>query len=198
MEPVTTQDEQNAEPLNLFFPNAVKNLKIPRFSDTNPLAERLSDSTLEVILKYKNHPSIVVITNTNDNSNFPLNEVAAEEVYKEIRKPSPRKSVQTTDIPIRVLKGNAHIFADYICRFFNEPIKKSTFLSILRNANITPVFKKEYKSSKGNYRPVSILPVISKTFEKMLCKQITVFIDALLSKYQCGFRKGFSFYLVYC
>ena len=52
----TTQDEQNAELLDLFFSNAVKNLKIRRFSDTNPLAETLSDLTLKAILKYKNHP----------------------------------------------------------------------------------------------------------------------------------------------
>ena len=45
-ETVTTQDEQNAELFNSFFSNAVKNLKIPRFSNTNPLAERLSDPTL--------------------------------------------------------------------------------------------------------------------------------------------------------
>ena len=91
-----------------------------------------------------------------------------------------------------MLKENADIFADYICGFFNESIKKSTFPSILKNANITPVFKNRYRSSKENYRPVSILPVISKIFEKLLCKQITIFIDPLLSKYQCGFRKSFS------
>ena len=176
-ETVTTQDEQNAELLNLFFSNAVKNLKIPRFSNTNPLAERLSDPTLKAILKYKNHPSIVAIRNANNNSHFHFNEVSVEEVYKEIRKLSPRKSAQSTDIPIRVLKENADIFADYICGFFKEPIKKSTFPSILKNANITPVSKKGYRGSKENYRPVSILPVISKIFEILLCKQITIFVD---------------------
>ena len=69
-ETVTTQDEQNAELLNLFFSNAVKSLKIPRFSNTNPLAERLSDPKLKAILKYKNHPSIVAIRNANDSSHF--------------------------------------------------------------------------------------------------------------------------------
>ena len=176
---VTTQDEQNAELLHLFFPNAVKNLKIPRFSDTNALTERLSDPTLKAMLKYKNHPSIVAIRNTNNNSHFHFNEVSVEEVYKEIRKLSPRKSAQSTDIPIRVLKENADIFADYICGFFNESIKKSTFPSILKNANITPVFKKGYRGSKENYRPVSILPMISKIFEKLLCKQIKIFIDPI-------------------
>ena len=52
--------------------------------------------------------------------------------------------------------------------------------------------KKGYRGSKENYRPVSILPVISKIFEKLLCNQITSFKDQFLSKYQCGFRKGFN------
>ena len=191
------QDEKNAELLNLFFSSAVKNLKILEFSDTNPLGERFSDPVLKAILKYKNHPSIVAIRNANNNSHFHLKEVSVEEVYKEIRKLSTRKSVQSTNIPVRVFKENADvifviIICDYICGFFNESIKKSTFPSILKNANITPVFKKGYRGSKENYGPVSILPVISKFFEKLLCKQITIFIDPLLSKYQCGFRKGFT------
>ena len=89
-------------------------------------------------------------------------------------------------------KKNADIFTGYICEFFSESIKKYTFLSIVKNANITPVFKKGYIGSKQNYRPVRILLVISKIFEKLLCKQITIFIDPLLPKYQCGFRKGLS------
>ena len=91
-----------------------------------------------------------------------------------------------------MLKENADIFTDYICRFFNEFIKKSTFPSILKNPDITPVFKKGCRGSKESYRPVSILPVIPKIFEKILCKQITIFIDPLLFKCKCGFRKDFS------
>ena len=53
-ETVTTQGEQNVELLNIIFSNAGKNLKIPRFSNTNPLAERLPYPTLKAILKYKN------------------------------------------------------------------------------------------------------------------------------------------------
>ena len=106
------------------------------------------DPTLKAILKYKNHPSIVAIRNANNNSHFHFNEVSVEEVYKELRKLGPRKSAQSTDIPIRVLKENADIFADYVCGFSNESIKISTFSSIFKNANITPVFKKGYRSSK--------------------------------------------------
>ena len=90
------------------------------------------------------------------------------------------------------MKENADIFASYHCDFFNQSIENSKFPSILKNTNITPEFKKGYRGSKENYRPVSILPVVSKTFEKLLCKQITIFMDPLLSKYQCGFRKGYN------
>ena len=56
----------------------------------------------------------------------------------------------------------------------------------------TPVFKMGYRGSKENYHRVSILPVMSKIFEKLLCKQLTVFADQNISKYQCGFREGFN------
>ena len=47
---------------------------------------------------------------------------------------------------------------------------------------MTSVFKKGYHGSKENYRPVSILPVMLKIFEKLLCKQFTEFANQNLSK----------------
>ena len=102
------------------------------------------------------------------------------------------KATQYSDLLAKILKENSDIFGKYICDFFNECLDKGTFPSILKHANITPVFKKGYKGSKNNYRPVSILPVISKIFEKLLCKQITVFVHPLLSKFQCSFRVGYG------
>ena len=66
-------------------------------------------------------------------------------------------------------------------------------ISILpKKANITPVFKKGDRNSKDNYRPVSILPNISKIFERFIFRQLYSFMFEFLSKYQCGFRKGYS------
>ena len=76
--------------------------------------------------------------------------------------------------------------------FLNETIRSGTFLSILKNRDITALFKKGFKGSKENYRSVSVLPIISKISEKIISKQITKFTDPLLSKYQYGFRRGFS------
>ena len=66
------------------------------------------------------------------------------------------------------------------------------FPKILKNANVSPVFKKGSKNCETNYRPVSILPNTSKIYERLVYKQMSIFFDEILSQYQCGFRKGFS------
>ena len=68
----------------------------------------------------------------------------------------------------------------------------SKFPENLKLADITPAYKKGKKDVKGNYRPVSILPNLSKMFEKHIFKQMSHFLKNILSKNQCGFRKGFS------
>ena len=76
--------------------------------------------------------------------------------------------------------------------FVNESIDQFNFPFVLKISSISLVFKKGYKGSKDNYHPFSILPIISRIFGKLLCKQITLFRELFLSRYQCGFRKGFS------
>ena len=45
---------------------------------------------------------------------------------------------------------------------------------------------------KSNYRPVSTLPAMAKIFERLLCYQLATYFGDKLSKFQCGFRKGYS------
>ena len=59
-------------------------------------------------------------------------------------------------------------------------MKEFSHLS-LKNANITPVFKKAFRGSKENYRLVSILPLVSKIFEKSLSKPIVMYMNKFLS-----------------
>ena len=58
--------------------------------------------------------------------------------------------------------------------------------------DITSIFKKEDLLNKENYRPVSVLPNISKSFEKLWQKQVNDNINNFSSPYLCGYRKGFS------
>ena len=74
--------------------------------------------------------------------------------------------------------------------FFNDTITSSKFPLSLKMANFKAPFNKGRKSLKENYIPISILPLFSKIFERTVCKQLTTYLDNIISKYQCGFRIG--------
>ena len=71
---------------------------------------------------------------------------------------------------------------------FNFYICKTSFPNSLKQADIIPIHKIDDTNHKNKYRPVSMLP----SFEKCLYDQIYTYTDSILSKAQCGFRKGYS------
>ena len=74
----------------------------------------------------------------------------------------------------------------------NEALKDLTFANGLKLADIVPVFKKDDSTFVKNYRPVSLLPIISKIFERIMLNQVTDYMNGYLSPHLCGYRKGFS------
>ena len=66
------------------------------------------------------------------------------------------------------------------------------YLNSLKNTIITPVDKKDAKTSKDNNRPLSILSNISKIYERIISKQISEYFESILYKFQCSLRKGLS------
>ena len=62
----------------------------------------------------------------------------------------------------------------------------------MKLADVIPVFKNNERSIKENYRPVTILLIFSKTFEKILHDQILAYFVNILSQNQYDFRKGYS------
>ena len=59
-------------------------------------------------------------------------------------------------------------------------------------ANITPAHKKDEPTDKENYRPVSVLPLLSKVFERLLYDQLSEYLEKYLNTLLCGFRKAHS------
>ena len=74
----------------------------------------------------------------------------------------------------------------------NEIITQKCFPNNLKLADLTPVLKKEDASSPKNYRPVRVLPDVSKIYERIMQKQILEYIGKHLSPHLCGYRKGYS------
>ena len=75
------------------------------------------------------------------------------------------KATQNIDIPTRSIKENPDIFADFIFENLNDSISQSVFPSSLKLATIIPVHKKDSKIKKDHYRPINVLPNISKIYE---------------------------------
>ena len=90
---------------------------------------------------------------------------------------SANRAVQDTDIPVKVLKENANFFAEQITLQFNEGICSSKYIEFFKLVNITSTFKQDSRNLKDNYRPKSILPIISKIFEMLMCKQLSNHFD---------------------
>ena len=73
-------------------------------------------------------------------------------------------------------------------QFFAQLIKK--LLDTLKLSDITPVFEKLDTSTEANYRTVSILPLVSKKFEKIMCNKLYEYIETFLSQLLCGILKA--------
>ena len=72
----------------------------------------------------------------------------------------------------------------------NNSLSEGLFLDSLKRANITPVHKKNDPLDKENYRPVSILPLLSKVYERAIFNQLSEYMEKILNKILCGFRKA--------
>ena len=103
-----------------------------------------------------------------------------------------KKAKQENDIPIKLIKENIELFSSVPSRMFNFYIDKTSFLNSLKQADITPFHKKDYTNDKNDYRPVIILPSLYKALEKCLYEKVYAYTDSILSKTQCGFRKGYK------
>ena len=115
----------------------------------------------DIIRKFQNHPSIIKIKE-NHQGHFSFSAIDAEDVDGEIDSLDASKAIQQNDIPVKIIKANRDIFSQFIMHNINEGISTARFPDILKNAEVKPVFKKKSRIDKENYRPVSILPVISK------------------------------------
>ena len=82
--------------------------------------------------------------------------------------------------------------AHLILHNFNNAFSSSVNPEGLKYADITTIFKKDDKTDRANYRPISILPNLRKIYEQFKQSQIYPFLNQVFSKYQCGFRKGYN------
>ena len=128
------------------------------------------------------------------NSSFKFSIVNREDILKILLDIKPEKAAGIDGISGRFLKDGALILAEPISQISNLSIKLSVFPSEFKTAKLKLLYKKGSKTDPKNYRPISLLPIISKIIERVVYNQTESFLNDknVLYRYQSGFRKKIS------
>lgn len=128
----------------------------------------------------------------NPNSLFlrPASGIEVENIICDMKKKSPGWD----GLSSVVIKDTLPYFIDTLTSLINLSMTEGVFPDELKIAKVVPIYKNNDTSIINNYRPVSILSVFSKVFEKIMYDRIIKFIDKhkLLYDFQFGFRKNYN------
>ena len=115
-------------------------------------------------------------------------------VCKLLNQLDAKKATGLDRIPCKLLKLSSSIVGPSLAYIFKSCIDAEIFPNEWKIAKVTPLFKKGSKRELGNYRPISVLPLISKIFEKIIYRQLYDYLqdNSLLNTYQSGFRSMHS------
>jgi len=125
---------------------------------------------------------------------FYIKTVSEEYVYKELCSLNPMKSTGLDNIPARFIKDGAIFLKIPITFIINKSIVDKEVPTELKAARVKPLFKKNFQTDVGNYRPVSILCIVSKVLERCVYNQLESFLakNNIIYQFQSGFRTNFS------
>ena len=118
----------------------------------------------------------------DSNKTLSLDLVSSDTISKEIVSLDTKNA---NDVPTKIAKANADLFLIFVSNSFNESVISCKFLSVLKLADVTRVHKK-------NQGLKNLTIEHFKIFERCMYRHISEYFETVLSKFQCGFRKGYS------
>ena len=135
----------------------------------------------------------------NDVSNFPFDlsslpdhalHVSASQVERRLRQ-IKKGNGDPDGIPFWVYKNNSVLFADVVSHIFNLCFRDCRFPALLKFADVIPLPKCSRPTQPSDYRPISLLPVLSKVLEKIvLCEWILPYVSSKLDPMQFAYVPG--------
>ena len=126
------------------------------------------------------------------NKIFTFQNVSADKVASIIKKLNSKKVSKSDDIPTKVIKELGTFFVELLSNNFNSCLETGSFPEDLKCAEVAPIYKKNDKKDKTNYRLLNLLSNISKVYERCMQEQLDEYFSDLLSKYQCSFKQGYG------
>ena len=118
--------------------------------------------------------------------------LTAEEVAACLYNLDISKASGPDGIPARILKECSYQIAPSICNLFNQSLHTGRLPSECKSADITPIHKKDLKKPVENYRPISLLPIISKVLERCVSRRFYDHVIHLITPLQHGFLRNRS------
>ena len=154
--------------------------------------DRIS-STSDAVDKHNSHPSVMKIRQQYGNeSTFRFNLVDENCVALILRNINPRKATGYDHIPGKIVRIAHQELSFPITRLINTAITANAFPSNMKLAEISPGHKKDDNLIRGNYRPVSVLPILSNVYETVMNDPLFgYFLDKFL-EFLSAFRKRYS------
>ena len=142
--------------------------------------------------------------NTNDNyqsyltestnAQFKFNYVSEKEVLKIIDSLKNKASYGTDEISNKLLRSIKNEICKPLTLIINQSLTIGIFPNAFKTSKVKPIYKKGDIADLNNYRPISLLPTISKVFERVIHTQIVSYLctNNLLCEQQYGFRAKYS------
>ena len=124
--------------------------------------------------------------------NFVFKEITKESLLDIGKTLKPKKSSGIDNLSSKQLKEVLPIVVEPLCHLFNLSIQTGYVPVEFKTAKVVPIYKADSKHSFNSYRPISLLPALSKLLEKTVAKQMLGFLNKhkILYELQFGFRKG--------
>ena len=123
---------------------------------------------------------------------FEFYHVSMAETELILKSLDPNKATGHDQIPARVLRDGASVLAAPIARLINTVIDHACVPAEWKLAEICPIFKTDDEFDKSKYRPLSILVLLDKVFERCVQKPLLHYFNPYLSKFLLAYRKGYS------
>ena len=120
--------------------------------------------------------------------------ISDEKILNIIRSLNPNKAHGWDDISVRMIKICNDALLLPLRLIFELCMTQGVFPEAWKQANVVPIYKKNSKSLKNNYRPISLLPIFGKILEKLIFDSLYHHLNTngLLNQNQSGFRPGDS------
>ena len=121
---------------------------------------------------------------------FHLHPTDASEVFSLMNKLNKSKETGLDRISARLIRECADLFCVPICDIFNQSISQGKLPEDWKSARVTPFCKQGDRYDLNNNRPISVIPVVVKVFERIVYDQLYAYLEEhdILSKHQSGFR----------